>query len=84
MLRFLWPSLMFAMTAFVWNYNQTHDDSKLLIPGIQVLVPSSAGDPAAMGEASVLVALGLSCVFLLWTIIDAVRASSRRRAAEED
>lgn len=84
MTRFLWPILMFAMTGAVWQYNSSHDDAKLLLPGIHVLFPSTAGDPAAMGEASVTVMIGVSTLFLLWTIVDAVRAASRRQPDDDD
>ena len=84
MLRFVWPLLMFVMTGVVWQYNGSHDDAKLLVPGIHALFPSTAGDPAAMGEASVTVMIGVSTVFLLWTVVDAIRAASRREAVDDD
>lgn len=53
MRQLIWPGLMAAMTAYVWNHNSTSPDSKLLFPFIDTLAPSTTGDPAAMGEASV-------------------------------
>lgn len=83
MTRYIWPALMFAATGYVWQYNTTHDSSKLVLPFFDVLMPSLAGDPAALGERTWQVALGLSIGLLLWEIALHIRAIGRRRAAAE-
>lgn len=84
MLRYVWPLIMLASTGAVWQYNGSHDDSKLLLPGMHLLFPATEGDPVAMGERTIEVMIGVSIVFLLWTVVDHLRAIRRRERRERE
>jgi len=64
--RFLTPALLLAGAGFVHWYNAGHTDSVLLFPFIDYVLPSTKGDHAAMGAASVklLAALGVLSLLL--------------------
>jgi hypothetical protein len=79
MQRLIWPGLMAAMTAYVWNHNATSADSKLLFPFIESIMPSTKGDPVAMGEASV---YGFGIVTLLFLIEAIVKMARDRPSAK--
>jgi hypothetical protein len=83
-MRWLWPVLMFAIAGWVAFYNSSHTDRKLLFPFVDAIFPDLAGDPAAMGERSVLLLLGVAGVVTLLTFIEQLRAIARRAQRRED
>lgn len=58
MTRWITPTLFCAGALYVLDYNGRSAGSYLIFPFIDRLLPSTAGDPAAMGRASA-AALGL-------------------------
>ncbi len=75
---------MLLMTVYLWHHNSTSEDSKLLFPFIELLVPSADGDPAALADAS-LVAFGLATAgFFLWAVWDTYQGRQRALAARDD
>ena len=82
--RYLTPILFFAATGFVFWYNAGHADSKVVVPFIEVLVPSTAGDPAAMGQASGFVFLGLSVLLTALAVLRHARDIASARAVDDD
>ncbi|MFZ5475380.1 MAG: hypothetical protein ACOZNI_01285 [Myxococcota bacterium] len=65
-MRFLTPLLFAGAGAWVWYYNGHHADSVLLLPMIDVIDPSTAGDMKAQGARSVQILFGLAVAFALW------------------
>ena len=82
MLRYVWPLLFFGAAGWVWQYNGSHSDRKVVFPFVDVIVPSAAGDPQRMGEISAYIVAGLGVILLGFTILDHVRA--RRVQTEEE
>lgn len=77
-MRFVTPAFMFATAAFVWWYNANHTGRVVMLPFIEVLVPSTEGDPARQGEVSAWIFAGLGVVFLLRAIWATVRSNQLR------
>lgn len=73
MLRYLTPLMFAAATAWMWHYNGTHDDSKLVLPLVDVIVPEAAGDPAALADASLIGAAGLTALVFVLTVVGHAR-----------
>jgi hypothetical protein len=48
-------------------------------PFVAVLFPASAGDPAAMGEKSVMIIVALGGILLAFEIVSHIRAIRRRK-----
>lgn len=84
-MRWLWPLLMFAITGWVWYYNQSHTDRQVLFPFVDEIFPELGDDPIAMGRRSFELLLGLSVGVTLFTFVDQLRAIARyrRRKREE-
>jgi len=82
MLRYVWPLIFFGVAGWVWQYNHSHTDRKILFPFVDAIVPSTAGDPAAMGEVSVYLIVVCAVLVTVSTVVGHVR--DRRRQAELD
>ena len=83
-MRFLTPTVLLGMAAYVHHHNTTTGGRVLLFPFIDKIVPSSAGNPYAMGEASVFFLAGLGSLTLVLAIVSRVRANRARRAMLDD
>lgn len=83
-MRFLTPVLLIAAAAFVHHSNATSMGRVILFPFIDALVPSTEGDPRAMGEASVHALLLLGGVTLLAALFREAQARRVDRALLED
>ncbi len=77
-MRWLSPVLFFGAAVYLWRYNGTHDDRKLLFPGVEVLV---GPDIQAQGEVTWMLFGGLGVLFTLVAVTRTTR--DRRRRAEE-
>ncbi len=86
MLRYIWPALFFAASFYIKYYNDGHSDSQLILPFIDSIFPSLAGDPKAMGARSFQIALAISGGLLLWEILEHVRGRGGQddSGSEED
>ncbi|MFT4978733.1 MAG: hypothetical protein ACI8S6_004643 [Myxococcota bacterium] len=69
-MRFLTPILFFAAAGYVYWYNGSQGEAVLMFPPfiIEVLYPDAAGDPHAMGEASVVLLVAMGLLTLLWNL----------------
>ncbi len=83
-MRFITPLFMFAAAAYVWWYNTNHTDSVVMLPFIEAIVPSTKGDPAAQGQVSAAIFLGLGAVFFLRAIWGNMKESKLRRQMRDD
>ena len=83
-MRFITPVFMFAAAAYVWWYNANHTGSVVMLPGMDVIAPSTKGDPAAQGEMSAWVFAGLGGLFLVRAIWGTVRENRLRREMTDD
>lgn len=87
-MRFLTPCILAGMTAWIWYYNGSETDSKLVFPFVDLLVPSAAGDPARMAELSLQLAIGITVIAwglaLVGTLRDARARAALAEADEED
>jgi hypothetical protein len=79
-MRFLTPILFAAAGAWVLYYNGSHADSVLLLPMIDQIDPSTAGNPQAQGQRSAQILFALAGVFALWDT--AMWLKARNSAAE--
>ena len=80
-LRYLVPLLLVATAGFVWNYNETHTSSYMLLPLLDS-IPSLRGDLEAQAAWSWKFIGGLGVLVLLFNL-----ATTRRRtppASEKD
>jgi hypothetical protein len=77
--RFLTPLLLLGIAVYAGWYNANHADRQLLVPGIEMLDPSGAGDPHALGIFSVKVLFGLAALALAWGVFGLARDRSRPR-----
>jgi hypothetical protein len=77
-----WFTPAFFLVAAAWvAWHNAHDSGRtFLFPFVESLVPSTRGDPAAMGRVSVWILAGLGGVFLLRSVWWEVRA---RREGED-
>ncbi len=76
------PPAVFFVTAIVVHYlNSTRSDRVILFPMMDTLFPSTAGDLAAQGEASVQVLLAVGALTLIFAIFGILRD---RRASQDD
>ena len=66
MKRFIWPLLFFATTAYMYKHNTTESSSVMMLPMMDLLFPSTAGDPHAMGMASVKTMAVISTLALIY------------------
>lgn len=82
MYRWLPPLLLFAVAAYVWNYNNVHTGSALVFPLLD-LIPRFAGDIPAQVDASWKVFVGFGVVVALTSLWDQIRAG-RRIDGEKD
>lgn len=64
-MRFVTPVLFAAAGAWV-AWNNSASDRILVLPFIDALAPSTAGNPAAQGAVTVAVLFGLAAVFAAW------------------
>ncbi len=85
MKRIIWPLLWAAATAYMYHHNTTDTGSVMMLPMIDMLFAETAGDPKAMGEASVKTMAGLTVLMVIYEIFDALRAARRakKQRAEE-
>lgn len=81
-MRYLTPSILTAVTAWIWHFNGSEADSKLVFPWIDVLIPGLASEPAKMAEASLQLAMGLTVIAWGVAAIGHARAIRARRALE--
>jgi hypothetical protein len=79
--RFL-PPIVFFVTAIVVHYlNTSRSDRVILFPMMDTLFPSTAGDLAAQGAASVNVLLAVGALTLAFAVFGTFRD---RRARVDD
>lgn len=76
--RFLVPLGLLGISAWVWNHNLTATEV-IAFSFVDELVPSTRGDPQAMGKVSVWILLGLTAASGGWNGWREVR---HRRAQE--
>ncbi|MFT5586002.1 MAG: hypothetical protein ACI9VR_003598 [Cognaticolwellia sp.] len=80
-MRFL-PPIVFFVTAIVVHYlNTSRSDRVILFPMMDTLFPSTAGDLAAQGAASVNVLLAVGALTLAFAVFGTFRD---RRARVDD
>ena len=77
MIRWFNPLLFLGAALWVWRYNQTHTDRKLMLPFMEALV---GPDPVAQGEISWQILLAVGLFFLGMAVSHTIR--SRRAPAE--
>lgn len=76
------PPIVFFVTSMVVHYlNTSRSDRVILFPMMDTLFPSTAGDLAAQGAASVQVLLAVGALTLVFAIVGTMRD---RRAEVED
>ncbi len=76
------PPIVFFVTAAVVQYlNTSGRDRVILFPMMDTLFPSTAGDLAAQGQASVYVLLGMGVLTSIFAVYAMVQ--QRRLDAEE-
>ena len=80
-MRFLTPVVFAGAAAYVGWFNAAHGDRALILPFLDALDPSVAGDPAAEGALTVKVLAGLALLFCAWEL---GRVALRRRTSQED
>ena len=76
-MRFLTPALLLGAAVVVHHYNGTHTDSVLLFPFVDKVVPSTQGNPTAMGAVSVKILAGLGVLSLLLNATQALRGRAQ-------
>ncbi len=76
-MRFITPGLFAVAAVYVGWYNKQHTDRALVLPFLEELAPSTAGDMAAQGALTIKILFGLAIVFGLWEV---VRMVQTRRA----
>ncbi|MCB9763348.1 MAG: hypothetical protein H6739_26515 [Alphaproteobacteria bacterium] len=76
MQRFITPTLFFAAAGYVHWSNGQDAGQVLLFPFIDLLVPSTKGDPQAMGEASVGLLVAVGGVMLALALLRFIRDRS--------
>jgi len=81
--RYLVPVLFFGGAGYVWHYNETHDDSWLLLPFLDMLA-SLEGDVEAQAEWTWRILVAIGALMLVWTFVDDVRRRGRRKAREDE
>ena len=79
-MRFFAPALFFGSAWYVRDYNTSHEQEKLLVPGLD-LVPSLAGNIQAQAEWSPVVLAIVGSLFFAHALYMLVR--SRASAAAE-
>jgi hypothetical protein len=80
--RYVNAVVFLAAGAGVLYYNRTHADSVLLFPGLDLLVPTLAGNPQGQGQLTGALFLGLGALFLLQAVARHLR--DRREAQLDD
>jgi len=83
-MRFLTPTVLLGMAAYVHHHNTTTGGRVLLFPFIDKIVPSTEGNPYEMGEASVYLLAGLGVLSLVLAIVGRMRAKRALRAYLDD
>lgn len=68
MSRFITAILFLASGGFIYWHNSSFSDRVLLIPGLDVVMPSLAGDPNRQGEVSALIFVSVGAVFFLFAL----------------
>ena len=68
-MRFFTPFFLFAIAGYVWYHNSTSTGSILLFPFIEMIIPSTKGDPATQGEYSAYLFGVLGVLFSLRALI---------------
>lgn len=79
-MRYLTPSILSAATAWMWHYNRSEGDSKLVFPLIDALVPGVASDPLKMAELSLQLAIGVTVIAWGVAAVGHLREARARRA----
>jgi len=79
-MRYLTPSILTAVTAWMWHYNRTDADSRLVFPFLDVLLPGVASDPQKMAEVSLQLAVGITVIAWGLAALGHVREVRARRA----
>lgn len=64
-MRFFAAVFFFAAAGYVYWYNQNHLDRLVLQLVLDVLVPSSKGDPFTQGRLTVNILVGIGTLFFL-------------------
>jgi hypothetical protein len=75
-MRFLTPALFLAAAIYVRHANATDPNRVLVLPLIDVIFPSTSGDPVAQGQATVTALFVLAGVFALWDAVAWLRSRS--------
>ena len=63
-MRWLTPVLLIAVAVYLWHFNATHDDRKLLFPAVDLLAP----DVQTQAELSWMLFAGLGVVAAVVTL----------------
>lgn len=79
-LRFFPPAVFFVTATVVHYLNTTRSDRVILFPMMDTLFPSTVGDLAAQGAASVQVLLAVGALTLIFAIFGTIRD---RRASQD-
>lgn len=74
MTRWISPLLFFAAAAYVFQYNEGHTDSVLMLPFVDAIFPSLKGNPVAIGLRSVMLLVGIGGLLCLSPIIGLFRS----------
>jgi len=80
--RWLPPIILFVVAGYVWNFNNTHADSALLFPLLD-LIPALEGDVEAQADASWKVFVGVGVFVTFMSLWDQIRHGGKKSAGEE-
>ena len=75
--------ILFGTSYFVWYYNETHTNSYLYIPLLDV-VPALRGDIEAQAEWSWRIGVALGVIVLVLAILRTIRRLLRKEPSEEE
>lgn len=79
-MRMMNSLILLLMTGVVLGYNASHENEAILLPGLDLLFPSTKGDLPAQSRLTV---YGLAGLTLFAAVLD-IRALLRRRREQED
>ncbi len=65
-MRFLTPVLFAAAAGWMAWYNGQYTDRAVVLPFVELLDPSAAGDPVKLGSLSVVVLAAIAGILAVW------------------
>ena len=78
--RYIWPALLLAAAGYVHHHNSSaHGAGVYGFPFVEALFPETAGNPAAVGEKSVMLIVMVAVVLLAVEIVSHIRGTRRRK-----